>query len=561
MPESGSGASTVNIAAYLPEMAAKHPFRRAVIFPEGRDRKGRVAYTHRTFRQLNEDSDRIAHGLAGVGIGRSCPTALLVTPSLEFVAIAFALFKVGAVPVFVDPGMGRKAMLQCFREAAPEGFIGIPRAQLARRLFPGSFKSVRVAINVGRSWGLGGISLEELMQGASAPHPVAATEASEVAAILFTSGSTGIPKGVPFTHGMIQGQVDLQKSTYQIGEDEVDMPAFPLFALFSTAFGIPAVIPDMDPTRPAHVDPRRIVEAVENQGVTHTFGSPAIWHQVGNYCDEQGIVLPSMRRILMAGAPVPGRLLQRWQRILPAGEVHTPYGATEALGVSTISAREVVEDTWGGNKEGRGTCVGRLLPGMEVRILEITESPIELGPQGWAPHEAAAGDVGEITVRGPVVASEYMGRPKETRTAKVLEQGTVWHRMGDLGYFDDQGRLWFCGRKSHRVIRNGLPLFTVQIEGRFNSLDGIHRTALVGVPGRTLGQSNAVLIVEPDADSRRPRDTWKRELLDRARRLNLPIDDILFHDSFPVDVRHNAKIRREILAKWAAGSVADGARA
>ncbi|MBI3891568.1 MAG: AMP-binding protein [Candidatus Wallbacteria bacterium] len=543
-----AAGETVNVATYLPQRARETPFKRAVVFPAGRDAAGRVTYSHLTFSQLDLEADRLARGFLKLGLGRGVRTAMLVRPSLEFVAIAFALFKVGAVPVFVDPGMGRKAMLACFREAAPAGFIGIARAHLMRLLFPSAFRSVRIPIVAG-GWAPGALPLARVREEGDSPVPVAATTAAETAAIFFTSGSTGVPKGVPFTHGMIQGQVSIQQRAYGIGPDEIDLTAFPVFVLFSTAWGATAVIPDMDPTRPAQVDPARIVEAIRNQGVTHTFGSPAIWNRVGRWCDERQVTLPSVRRILMAGAPVPGKLLELWKRILPNGEVHTPYGATECLGVATISASEVVGETWAMSREGAGTCVGRPLPETRVRILKITDEPLALGSEGWAALEVPPGEVGEIAVSGTLAAREYLERPDHTRLSKIAEEGTIWHRMGDLGYLDGQGRIWFCGRKAHRVTRGGVTLFSVRIEGQFNGLAGVYRTALVGVPS-PLGQA-AVLVVEPEPDVARDRAEWARELLERARQRSIPLDHVLFHPSFPVDVRHNAKIRREDLAVWA----------
>lgn len=541
----------VNVATYLPLMAARHPFRRAVVFPAGVDRQGRRAYLQRTFSQLESDSNRLARAFAHEGIGRGTRTAMMVRPSLDFAAITFALFKLGAVPVFVDPGMGLRSMLECFREAEPQAFIGIKRAHLVRQLFRRAFKSVRVAVDVGGVALLGGLTLEQLRASSDdAPCPIAPTRADETAAIFYTSGSTGVPKGVPFTHGMIQGQVSIQQRTYGIGDDEIDLVPFPVFVLFSTAFGATAVIPRMDPTRPAKVDAAALVEAIRDQGVTHSFGSPAIWHRVGAYCDERGISLPSVRRILMAGAPVPPKLLARWRRILPNGEVHTPYGATECLGVATISAREVLEETWALGREGRGTCVGRPIPETRVRIIRISDRPEQLGAEGWSGLDLPAGQVGEITVQGPLAARTYLDRPEATAQAKIEDGDRFWHRMGDLGYFDNEGRLWFCGRKAHRVERSGELLCSVMVEGRFNSLEGIHRAALVGVPCPG-GGTAAVLVVEPEPGCKRDRAAWGLELLDRARASHVPIDHILFHPGFPVDVRHNAKIRREELAVWA----------
>jgi acyl-CoA synthetase (AMP-forming)/AMP-acid ligase II len=374
------------------------------------------------------------------------------------------------------------------------------------------------------------------------------------AAIFFTTGSTGAPKGVVYTHKMMQSQVLTTKTFFDIQPGEVDLPAFPLFVLFSTAFGITAVIPDMDPTKPAQVNPMRIIEAIEDHGVTNTFGSPAIWDKVSQYCIEHKKKLPSMRRILIAGAPVPGRVLKRFQEILPHGDTYTPYGATEALPITSISGKEICEETDELTRQGKGVCVGRTLPGLSIKIIKITEDPIVLDAKGLEPYLVPKGEVGEIIVEGPYVTREYFARPKDNEKSKIIEGNSFWHRMGDLGYFDEKDRLWMVGRKAHRVCRGGKLMFSVMIEAHFNQQKDVFRSALVGVPHAQLGQQ-AVIVIEPlpgKMVSGKAAKKWGEELLSFAKEKKLEIDAILFHPSFPVDIRHNAKIRREVLAEWAA---------
>jgi acyl-CoA synthetase (AMP-forming)/AMP-acid ligase II len=685
-------ASALNIASHLPRLAATQPDRPAVVF--SRRRGAVLSYESLTFAELEALSNRYANGLTAAGIGRNHRVLLMVRPGFEFVGLVFALFKMGAAPVMIDPGMGVNRLLDCIRTVDLHAFVGVPLAHAVRVLRPRPFRGVKTFVTVGRRWFWGGPTLDQLSCDASDRFSIADTASDETAAILFTSGSTGPAKGVVYEHGMFDAQVRMIQSQYGIEPGEIDLPTFPLFALFSVAMGMTIVLPDMDPSHPARVNPAQIVAAIRDQKVTNTFGSPAVWRRVAAYCVERGIKLPTLRRILIAGAPVPRAVIEQLHSVLsPDADVHTPYGATESLPVSTISGREIlvagantpspfqgegrgkgprrslsesppltlpsplegrgvlrsrVADTLAdagvvaATLHGAGTCVGRPLPGVEVRLIRITDDPIaEMSDDLVVP----GGEFGEICVRGAAVTTEYFGLPQANATAKIRDGDTIWHRMGDIGYCDAEGRLWFCGRKSHRVTTRDSTLFTECVEPIFNEHPDVARCALVGVgsPGR----QTPVLVVEPKPGrfprARRIRE-FTAELLDLARTANATapgasatgsistatvmerstttgavapgpsepgaqatgpaspptkgglrgvavplrgfvvpmksgwlrgsldqsaIDNrqyeaiprqswsgqamgILFHHSLPVDVRHNAKINRELLAVWAA---------
>lgn len=536
----------LNIAAHLPRMAGTHPDQPAVIHPKG----GGASLT---FRQLNEECDRYAWGLSRLGIGRGARTVLMVRPGLEFFSLTFALFKLGAVPVLIDPGMGRANLLGCIEEAAPEAFIAVPIAQAARVLRPRAFRTVKTAVTVGRCWFWGGPTLAQIRESAWREFPCAPTQADDAAAILFTSGSTGAPKGVRYEHGMFDAQVRELRDYYGIREGEVDLPAFPLFALFSVAMGVTIVVPDMDPARPARVDPEQFVAAIRAHRVTQSFGSPAIWDRVGRYCVERNLTLPSLRRVLMAGAPVSPAILERVQRILPdRADAHTPYGATEALPVSSITAREVLDETAALTRAGKGTCVGKALPGITLRIIRISDDAI---PSWDDQLVLPRGKIGEVVVKGPVVTREYFQREQATALAKITDGNTLWHRMGDIGYLDKRDRLWFCGRKADLVRTVQGVLSTVPCEEIFNQHHDVSRSALVGIGPS--GSQRPVIVIEPfpgrfpatAGDANRFAEELLR--LGSAAPLTAGITTVLFHKSFPVDVRHNVKISRDKLAAWA----------
>jgi len=546
----GETREHLNVASYLPEMARLHPNKKAIVYPIGREPDGRTRYADVTFDELNRETDRYAHGLECIGIRRGTRTILMVRPSLEFFILTFALYKVGAVPVLIDPGMGKRRMVECLADVRAEAFIGIPLAHLLRITHPSAFRSVRINITVGRRWGWRGLSLSDLRSDTSQPYEMAPTKADDPAAIIFTPGSTGPPKGVQYLHGMFDAQVRILREHFKIAPGEIDLPTFPLFALFDPALGMTAVLPEMDPTRPAWVDPTKIAGAIEDQKVTHMFGSPALLDRVGRYGETHGVKLPSLARVISAGAPVPPATLERFAKMLPPGaRIHTPYGATEALPVASIDHAEILGETRYESARGGGTCVGRPVNGATVRVIRINDEPIECWSDEWV---LPAGQIGEIVVQGPMVTREYCTDPAATRLAKIPDGDGLWHRMGDVGRFDDQGRLWFCGRNAHRVITESGTLFTVPCEAIFNQHPSVFRSALVGVgvPPR----QKPVICIELEKTGLAPDlKQFTVELLELASRHEhtRTIQTVLYHPAFPVDIRHNSKIFREKLAVWA----------
>jgi acyl-CoA synthetase (AMP-forming)/AMP-acid ligase II len=543
-----------NIADRLRQSAQSWPFQKAVVFPAGKDHRGRYTYSSLTFQQLDQESDRLARGLIQLGVRPGTRMALMVRPSLEFIALTFALFKAGAVIILIDPGMGRKNIINCLSEVEPEGFVAIPLAQLFRKLKGRSFPKARLNVTVGKPVLTSGIDYQWLLGSQWTPFEIIHRTRTDPAAIIFTSGSTGPPKGVAYEHGMFWSQVDLLREYYQIQPGEVDLPGFPLFALFNSAMGVTTVVPDMDPTKPARVDPQKIIGQMNDQGVTQAFGSPAMWNQIGRYCEQHQIKLPSLKRVLSAGAPVPVHVIQRMRQTLtnPQADINTPYGATESLPVASICGREVLEETSSQTAKGAGTCVGDPFPGVQVKIIQIHNDPIASLDQAV---ELSAGEIGEIIVQGPMATREYFLRPEATRLAKIPDGERFWHRMGDVGYRDEEGKLWFCGRKAHMLETAEGPMFTICCEAIFNQHSRIYRSALVGVGSKP--NQRPVIIVEPEQgdfpESHAARQQLTAELLElgQANPLTESINTVLFHHSLPVDIRHNVKIFREKLAPWA----------
>lgn len=530
-----------SLFGYLRRAAAADPRLPAVISPAG----------SASFAELFERSEAVAAGLCARGLQRGTRVAVFVRPSPELIIIVYALFRIGAVPVLIDPGMGRAALIRCLASMQIGALIGIPLAHALRWLAPHAFGSTKLFVCVGSSWFPswlpGTITLRALERAGRGSFEGADPAPADEAAILFTSGSTGPAKGVSYTHSNFLAQVEALRAMYALGPGQRDLACFPLFALFNAAFQRTSVFPRLDPSRPGSVDPAMLAETIMRERITDTFGSPAIWKRVVPWARRNGTSFRELERVMIAGASVPPALIEQFHAVLPAhGEVHTPYGATEALPVASICGREILarrERIEGGH----GVCVGRAAPGLEIALIRIDDEPLDAWNDSLA---LPRGSLGEIAVRGPVVTQSYAGLESATRASKIASSMGPWHRMGDVGYLDSDGLLWFTGRKSQRLETSGGMFPPEPLERIVDSMPAIRRSAVVGAGPR--GAEQPLLIIEGermDADA----------ILEFARnhaRADLPhplpgIQRVLFHPRFPVDVRHNAKIRREELKLWA----------
>lgn len=576
-----------NVADRLMAVAQRLPDAVAVACPGRGDVAGQREYASCTFRELDADATALARGLAEAGVAPGMRMVLLVTPGVEFVKLVFALLRTGAITVLVDPGMGRRHLLDCLQATDPHGFVAVSVAQAVRRIYARRFPRAELNVTVGRRWFWGGATYRGLLRrGRQSAAPLPTTRADDPAAIVFTSGSTGPPKGVLYTHGMFDAQARDIADRYALSPGGADLSCFPLFGLFNSAMGVTTVFPEMDFSRPATADPAKLLAAANDWQVTQAFASPAVWDKLSRYLENQGERINTLRKVFSCGAPVPAAVLRRTLGcVSPDAQMHTPYGATESLPVATIDAAEVLGETAERTDAGAGVCVGRKFDSIEWRVIRIAEQPIASIDDA---EELPAGEIGELIVRGPQVSPAYVvdpedaariaataedalrpGRLADTQqgadvprspanaSSKISDNGHVWHRIGDVGYFDEQQRFWYCGRKAHRVTTTAGVLFTIPVEAAFNTHPDVRRAALVGVG--PAGSQTPLICIEPAEEfvSQHGRDfsaaayqQLLAELTPLAARSG--ITRMLLHPRFPVDVRHNSKIRREDLAAWAA---------
>ncbi|MFI5983394.1 fatty acid CoA ligase family protein [Streptomyces sp. NPDC051555] len=564
-------AGAEGLADHLARNAAAFPDRAAVIHPEpgARDGDGRPRYRTVSYGQLQRSVEDLAHGLARAGITRGTKTVLMAPPGPDLFALAFALFRLGAVPVVVDPGMGLRRMLHCYRAVGAEAFIGPPLAHLVRVLGRRTFAAVRIPVTLGR--GLLGVRtgafgahalarLRTLTGPRTAPAPVGG---DDLLMIGFTTGSTGPAKGVEYTHRMALSIARQIEAAHDRSRDDTSLVTLPFYGLLDLVYGSTLVLAPLAPAKVAQADPELLVDALERFAVTTVFASPALLRNLADHltAHEGEHPLPDLRCVVSGGAPVPDAVVARLRAVLDEkARIHVTYGATEVLPITSIESEEVLGERAARTAEGAGTCVGRPVPGTRVRIAPVTDGPLPRLPPGTPP--LPVGRVGEILVAGESVSPRYHGDPRADALHKTYEDPAdgvgapvVWHRTGDLGHLDADGHLWFCGRKAQRVRTDGQDLHTVRCEGIFNAHPLVRRSALVGVDaGSGTGARRPVVCVE----TAQPLDpaawqdlTAELRALAAAHAPTEPVEEFLRHPAFPVDIRHNAKIGREELARWA----------
>ncbi|MGK8505656.1 fatty acid CoA ligase family protein [Nocardia asiatica] len=530
------------------------PNRVAVRYAHGVDPDGLPAYRHLTYRELGLWSETIAGRLSAAGVGSGTRTIVLVLPSPELYAIMFGLLQIGAVPVVIDPGMGVRKMVRCLRAVDAEAFIGIPQAHALRVLFRPGLRTVRTAVTVGRRWFWRGESLRAWGRTPTGPVRSGRPASDEdLSLIAFTTGSTGPAKAVQMTYGNLAAMVDQVHMARGEITPEASLITLPLVGVLDLLLGSRCVLPPLIPSKVGATDPAHVVDAIQKFGVRTMFASPAVLIPLLEHLRAHPVALTSLESIYSGGAPVPDWCIAGLREVLDEDtKVVTGYGSTEALPMSTIESRELLDGPVERARHGEGTCVGRPAYQVQARIVAITDEPIPT----MARAEELAGElettcgIGELVVAGPNVSTRYYWPEQANTLGKIVDGDRIWHRTGDLAWIDEQGRIWFCGRKSQRVITAHGPMFTVQVEQVFNTVAGVARTALVGIGPR--GAQRPVLCVEvrPGADP----DIVEPALRAHGARFDLTrtIADFLIHPSFPVDIRHNAKIGRERLAVWAA---------
>jgi acyl-coenzyme A synthetase/AMP-(fatty) acid ligase/pimeloyl-ACP methyl ester carboxylesterase len=498
-----------------------------------------------TWRRLAAVVDDLAAGLLDAGVRPGDRVALLVPPGADLTAAVYACWRIGAVIVVADSGLGARGLARALRGAWPHHLIAVDRGLVAaralriggRRFGAGPMTPTRARL-LGAECTLAALGGRGRASGRALPD---LPGPDDHAAVVFTSGATGPAKGVAYRHRQVEANRDALVGLYSLTTADRLVAAFAPFALYGPAMGMASAVPDIDVTKPGELDASRLAAAVRAVRATLVWASPASLQNVVETAGVLGVGqladLRSVRLLMSAGAPVPAQLLRDVLALMPSAEAHTPYGMTEVLPVADIDL--VGLDAAGA---GEGICVGRPVPGAVVAISALDASGAATGEPTDEP-----GVTGEILVSAPWAKDGY-DRLWATQSRASRDAGR--HRTGDVGHLDDAGRLWVQGRLAHVVTTADGPVTPVGVEQRVQDLPGVRAAACAGVG--PAGAQVVVVVVVPDPAPGR-RDVLAGPALTAQVReaAGVPVAAVLVRRELPVDVRHNSKIDRAELSRWA----------
>ncbi len=519
-----------------------------------------VGHPSITFTQLHHRVVATAAGLRAAAVAPGDRVALMIPPGIDLTVALYGCWRAGAVAVLIDSGLGPRGMSQALASASPQHLIGIPKALVASRTlrWPGQRISTK-PLPPSQARALGVTNNLESLSRSTAPLPDLPMRSAD-AAVVFTSGATGPSKGVCYRHQELEAQRDVLARTYQIQDGDRLVAAFAPFALYGPALGVSSVVPDMNVAAPGTLTASALGDAVATGQATLVFASPAALRNVvqtkGELAPEHRGAFDKVRLLLSAGAPLRPPLLTAAAELFPNATTHTPYGMTEALPTSSISLDEIQKTTTeAGNRttpesRARGVCVGRPVAKTQVMISGLDPSGVAVGELTDNPNI-----VGEIVIRAPHLRHGY---DRLWLTEHLASRPPGWHRSGDVGVLDEQGRLWVGGRIGHVVTTSSGPITPVGIEQAIEELPDISAAAVVGVG--PVGTQQLVAIIETTPATRRAKvanlDQHDQVRLAALLVVEEELCSVLIVPRLPVDRRHNSKIDRTRLAAWAEGVLA-----
>ena len=470
-----------------------------------------------SYSYLNNRVCQIAYYLKENNIQKGDGVLILVPMSLELYALLLALFKLGAVAVFLDPQSSKKHISFCINKYPLKAFVGIKKAHLFRFINK-DIRKIPLQITLGH------LPFTKNFYSFYDSHKFLAentlVNGNDPALITFTSGSTGNPKVAVRTHDFLLKQYEVLSQNMLFGLSEVDISTLPVFVLANLAAGMHSVIPDVNLLKPAEVDGNILLKDIIKYRATRFGGSPVLVKKVLPFADSK--IKSSLTHIYMGGGPVYPKDIKQVQDKFPQSKVYGLYGSTESEPISHMSSQSYNDNNTNMTRKGYGLYVGKPVEEIEVKIInseKLTDKTDDISDVEI--------QTGEIIVSGEHVLKGYLNGEGDKEN-KIHCNGKIWHRTGDAGYFDKNGELWLLGRYSQRIIKEESVIYPFSLEAAFYE-EG-YNTVLV------LHEKNICLIVEGNKPP--------SKLLEK-----FGIEKVISIPKIPRDKRHNAKVDYNELQK------------
>ncbi len=545
-----------NVTSYIDRNAQNFPDRVALRWVNIRDNsmfRGELdtpfQHSEITFSGFARNIGTVAAGLRDLGITKGARVIIFLPMGLPMYTAIFAVLKLGAVAVFLDSWARKKHLGASAACVNPTAMISHKQAfDLTATL--SEFDEMRYRIIAGSSTSEGYTARFEDLTRGKRRATTAPVQPESPALITFTTGSSGTPKGANRTHRFLCAQHEALSEVLPYTENDLDMPAFPIFSLNNLASAVTTILPAIDLAKPNELDSAALTNQILNEKITCVTFSPSMLDGVAERCATDNLTLPDLRRVVTGGAPVSRISVKSFMRIAPNAAVKIMYGATEVEPMAHIEAKELLTLPLNPDPEivENGVNVGHLNNKLNGKIICVVDGPIDLSTTDWNSLELPTGEIGEFIVSGEYVCRDYYNNPEAFRKSKIMDSdGNVWHRTGDLARFDESGYLWIVGRIHNIIRRKNEYCFPVRAELILNRLPWVRRGAFLELPGgKNDGSACVVVCIDMDQiDGRVAEDEIKRLFSKNA----IPIDAFYIVDEIPMDPRHHSKVEYDVLRK------------
>lgn len=515
-----------NVISLLQNHAINTPDRAAFMWEENKS----VSY-----EEFSQRIASLANHLKKLGIKKSDRVLIFVPLSLELYLTMFAVQQIGAISVFLDSWARVDQLAMCVNISSPKAMISFKKAfEFCKNV--AEIENITIKLSTDK------------MRVDDATCPIEPVELTDTALITFTTGSSDTPKGANRTHGFLLAQHIALKKVLPYKGSEIDLPTFPIFALNNLASGVTTLIPKIDLSAPSEKDGQVLSEQIVSNQIDCITLSPSLFIKLSNFCNGQDLQLPSLKRVVTGGAPISRENVEHFKRLAPNAKILVLYGSTEVEPIAHIEADEMLACM----EKGMGVNVGPIAEGLDCKLIKITKDPVAIDHSGWENWALNKDEVGELIVSGAHVCEGYYNDEQAFVKAKIKEpNGKIWHRTGDVGFFDDQGYFWFVGRVHNGVYRDGKLLFPLKPELLMKKLKNVKQAAFIGRPHPTLGEESVAVISL--AQTTKETTSFIQEVTSLLKQNEIPVDKVEIIDTIPMDPRHHSKVEynalRELLRK------------